>query len=903
MALTQYKQKRSKAKSPEPFGGKPTDKELKFVVQKHAASHLHYDFRLEMNGVLKSWAVPKGPSINPKTKRLAVMVEDHPYDYRLFEGVIPKGEYGGGTVMVWDEGTYEPLNDIEGKQQQQKEMLAQLKAGSLKFNLKGQKLKGEFALVKTKQMGENTWLLIKHSDGFASEEDITKQDKSALSGQTIDAIKNNNQVADIIEPNLKLQHKTLKKSQKKSGSKAPAVAISKEASTLINKAPRSKFPAQIKPMLATLIDKPFHDSAWMYEVKWDGYRAIAKIQNGHSTLLSRNGLAFDNYNVINNELNTWGMDIILDGEVVVLNKHGVSDFNALQQWNNKAAGNLVYYVFDIIWYKGKNLTKLPLNKRLQILNEVLPTTNDDVIRKSPIFEVNGIEFFHAAETTGLEGIMAKRKKSIYTSESRSKDWLKIKVQKRQEVVICGYNKKETSPRVFSALLLGVYNKKKLVYIGKVGTGFSDKLQKELVKQFEPLIITKSPFDIEPNTNKPSRFNPKPKANTTIWLKPLLVCEVNYAEITDDNVFRQASFKGMRVDKIAKEVKLELPEQIAPPKKSNRKIKEKAIKTSVTVKVNQRKLKTPTKTLLNDNDETQSLKINKHEIKFSHLNKLYWPEESISKRDMFNYYHEISSFILPYLKDRPLSLNRYPGGIHAKNFYQKDVSGKAPEWAKTIQHESDNKTTKEYLIGQNEATLMWMVNLGCIEINPWFSRANSIDNPDYCVIDLDPGKNTTFEQVIKTAQVTHDVLDSINVPSYAKTSGSTGIHIYIPLGAKYTYDQSKEFARIIAKMVEAELPTNTTTERVISKRNGKLYIDFLQNRKGATIAAPYSLRPILSATVSMPLHWDEIRKGLKMQDFTIKNAFDRLEKEGDIFKHVLGQGIDLQKVVKLLSSTA
>ncbi|PWK77152.1 bifunctional non-homologous end joining protein LigD [Mucilaginibacter oryzae] len=903
MSLDKYVEKRDFSKTEEPKAGRSKDKNhLMFVVQKHNASRLHYDFRLEMDGVLKSWAIPKGPSTDPKTKRLAVMVEDHPFDYRNFEGIIPEGEYGGGTVIVWDEGTYEPIEEIKGKKAQEKHLLKQLESGSLKIKLHGEKLEGEYALVKTHGMGENGWLLIKHKDEFASENDITKKDKSVLSGKTIEKMEKTSEKV--------WQHGHEEEIEKPGKSSAKAKALAEpveklsanvdtdeqesfDVEALIKKAPKGKVPRNIKPMKATLVDEPFDDPDWVYEIKWDGYRAIAIIDDqDNAELISRNNLPFDKYYPINKILKGWKLNAVIDGEILVLNNKGISDFGALQNWRSEADGNLVYYVFDILWYEGKNLTGLPLKQRQAILKKVLPTS-DDRVRQSEAFNANGIEFFNAAEKIGLEGIIAKKASSFYTSDLRSKEWLKIKVHRRQEVIIAGFTKNAGTSKAFSALILALYNDKgKLQYVGKVGTGFSDKLQKEMMVAFKPLITDKSPFDIEPDVDKPSRFRPQRMGAKPTWLKPELVAEVAFAEVTSDGVFRQASFKGLRTDKNAKDVILETPKPTTETvEKTEAENKNKHTKVIKPVKDTDRK------TLLNPKDETQVRKICGHELKFTHLSKVYWPEDQVTKRDMFNYYYQVAEYILPYLKDRPMSLNRFPNGIHGSSFYQKDVKGKAPDWiTKTFPYTTSDGEHKKYLVGSDESYLLWMASLGCIEMNPWFSRVQSPDNPDYCVIDLDPDKNT-FDQVIEAAREVKKVLDAIDVPSCCKTSGSTGMHIYIPLGAQYDYEQSQMFARLIVNIVHKQIPDYTSLERMIANRKGKMYLDFLQNRPGATIAGPYSLRPKPGATVSMPLHWDEVKPGLTMNDFTIFNSIDRLKETGDLFKGVLGDGIDLEKTLK------
>jgi bifunctional non-homologous end joining protein LigD len=912
MGLEKYVEKRDFTKTAEPKSGKAKDKNaLVFVIQKHDASRLHYDFRLEMDGVLKSWAVPKGPSTDPKVKRLAMMVEDHPYDYRTFEGIIPKGEYGGGTVIVWDEGTYEPLDPIKGKKAQEKHLLKQLAEGSVKVKLHGEKLQGEFALVKTHGMGDNAWLLIKHKDKFASAKDITKQDKSVVSGLTIEKVEKyavattEKATESVARKKADVKAKAVKpKTVKTKGGKPekevePSLEDEPEpeidTTKLLKAAPKSKLPRAIKPMLATLVDEPFDDPGWQYEVKWDGYRALAFIEKGEVQLVSRNNKTFeDKFYPIFNLLKELKFNAVLDGEILVLDEKGRSNFSDLQNWRSEADGELVFYVFDMLWYEGKNLMDMPLIERQAILKEILPT-DDDRLRMSKVFHSSGIDFFHAAEKMGLEGIIAKKSDSTYASGNRSKEWLKVKVSKRQEVVIAGFTKNEDTVKQFSSLLLGVFEDGALTYVGKVGTGFSDKLQKEMMTQFKPLITAESPFNTEPDVNKPSRFRPNPPKAKATWLKPELVCEVAFSEVTTDGVFRHPSFQGMRIDKNVKDVIREVPVETADVVEAVAEAD--VVEDKALVKAPKAKER---KTLLNPTDETQVRKICGHELKFTHLSKLYWPEDKVSKRDMFNYYYQVAEYILPYLKDRPMSLNRFPGGIHSKGFYQKDIKGKGPDWAKTFPYTTSDGEEKEYLVGTDEAALLWMASLGCIEMNPWFSRVQSPDNPDYCVIDLDPDKNT-FDQVIEAALEVKKVLDAIGIPGYCKTSGSTGIHIYIPLAAKYTYDQSQLFARILVNIVHDQIPEFTSLERMIANRKGKMYLDFLQNRPGATIAGPYSLRPKLGATVSMPLHWEELKPGLKMQDFNIFNAMERLKKEGDIFKGALGKGIDLEAAMKKAKS--
>jgi bifunctional non-homologous end joining protein LigD len=651
---------------------------------------------------------------------------------------------------------------------------------------------------------------------------------------------------------------------------------------------KAKFPAGFSPMLATLVDKPFDADNWMFEVKWDGYRAIAHCNNNKVSLISRNNKSFnEKFYPVTAALEKLNINAVLDGEIIISDREGVSSFGDLQNWRSEADGDLLYYVFDLLWLDGYLLFDLPLQQRREILKEVLPKSPS--IQLSQSFNAPGTTFYEVAKNMNMEGIIAKKIDSVYVPNVRTKDWLKIKIAKRNEVVIGGFTRNEGTSKKFSSLLVGVFENNKLHYTGKIGTGFTDKEQLAMMKQFKPLIRSACPFDREPDYNKPSRFRPNPPKATATWLKPELVCEVAFAEITSDGVMRHPSFEGMRVDKKAKDVKAEKAKPI-----------KKMVKESIlhTKKIITRRKPGERKTLLNPAEKQQERSINGYPLKFTNLNKIYWPKEKITKRDMLNYYYQVAPVILPYLKDRPQSLNRFPNGIEGESFYQKNVMDKVPSWINTFPYTTEG-IHKSFLVPVREADVLYMASLGCIELNPWSSRVQKPDHPDWCIIDLDPDKNP-FHQVIKTAQVTHEVLQSAGIPCYPKTSGSTGIHIYIPLGAKYLYEQSREFGRLIATIVHQQLPRFTSIERATADRKGKLYIDFLQNRPQATLAAAYSLRPKPGATVSMPLHWEEVKKGLTMKDFTIRNAVARIREQGDIFKPVLGKGINMKKAIAALS---
>lgn len=664
MALSTYKQKRSFEDTPEPEGGKPDAEQLRFVVQKHDASRLHYDFRLEIKGVLKSWAVPKGPSLNPADKRLAMEVEDHPYDYKDFEGIIPKGNYGAGTVIVWDEGTYEPLEPFKDKKSAENDLYKQWKSGSIKVLLKGKKLKGEFALVKMKGQQENAWLLIKHKDKYASEADVTTKDKSVVSKKTLEqlekaaekniseeAVKKSSKRA--VAPKKTATTKTTKSAPKKTATKLSTKSDVKDAQLedeieqLLSSAPKKPFPKSIKPMLASLVDEPFDNDDWEFELKWDGYRALTFKTKNKTEIKSRNEKSFnDKFYPVTEAMSDWDIEGVFDGEIVAVNQDGVPNFNKLQNWKKEDDGTLLYYLFDLLWYNGKSLLDLPLAERKAILSSVIPQDHP-VIKFSDSLNVAGTTLFKEVSKIGLEGIMAKRSNSRYVPGDRSKDWLKIKAQKRQEVVIGGYTLNEGSSKAFSSLLLGVFEGKKFKYVGKAGTGFKAKEQQELLKLFKPLIRKTSAFSEEPNVEKPSRFRPNPPKADVVWLRPQLVCEVHFTEITPDGVFRHPAFIALREDKKPTSVKAEHELQIEDiVEESNI---HKPSKRSTNKNVAQHKSK-------------KAVKVGGKELLFSNQDKVLWPDDGFTKGDLIEYYSEIANYILPHLKDRPMSLHRFPNGI-------------------------------------------------------------------------------------------------------------------------------------------------------------------------------------------------------------------------------------------------
>jgi bifunctional non-homologous end joining protein LigD len=624
-------------------------------------------------------------------------------------------------------------------------------------------------------------------------------------------------------------------------------------------------PKDIKPMLATLTDKPFNDQDWHFEIKWDGYRALAYTGNEGVQLRSRNNNTFNTkYPAVADALKQWPVNAILDGEIVVLNEEGRADFGALQNWNKQEGGKLVYYVFDLLWLEGMSLMDEPMIVRRDVLRKIFPVS--DLVRYSHSIEECGIDFFNTVKQSGIEGIIAKQKDALYIPGARSEDWYKIKAETRHEALICGYTKKRDSDRLISSLVLGIPKNGSLQYIGQVGTGFSGRTMQELFEKMNPLFTSECPFHTKPRLDAP-----------TMWVKPELVCEVKYTELTKEGLMRHPSFQGLRDDKTLADINIEdLPNESRGEEWE------------------------PDTLLIHQGQQTATVKVDGNTLKLTNLAKIYWPKGNIAKGDLLNYYHQIAPFMLPYMKDRPQSLNRFPNGIDGKSFYQKDMKGKVESWLKTFERYGERSGAKDFLVCTDSASLLYMANLGCIEMNPWHSRVSAPLSPDWCVIDLDPGA-ISFERVIETAQMVYQVLQSLSIPSYPKTSGSTGIHIYIPLGAKYNYEQSRQLAELIATLVHQELPSFTSLERSPEKRKTKIYIDYLQNRPIQTICAPYSVRPRPGATVSAPIHWEEVKKGLKVSQFTMNNILQRVKREGNLFTGILSNGIDLNKVLKSLAT--
>ncbi|TBW30301.1 DNA ligase D [Gramella sp. KN1008] len=796
MALDDYKRKRDFDNTPEPSAEVSDENKGRFVVQRHQARRLHYDLRLEMEGVLKSWAVPKGPSMNPKDKRLAVQTEDHPVKYLSFQGTIPKGNYGAGEMSIWDEGTF--ISAGEGE-----DLIDQFKDGNLKLEFFGKKLKGIFALVRTRREDEkNHWLLIKKEDSFSTELDYD---------------------AEVFVT--------------EAPAKRPKV--------------RKLEPGQpVKPMLATAHKNIFNKPGWLYELKWDGYRLIANIRDGKVSIYSRNGIVYNSkFPNLVKDLENISNDVILDGELVVLDKNGIPLFQELQNYDSTTKGSLRFYVFDMLYLNGHSMLELPLLERKSLIPEVLEETVLSVYCDH--VEGMGTAFYEKAVEAGMEGVIAKKADSVYTPGYRSEKWLKIKAHESQEALICGYTDSESS--AFGSLILGIYDNGNLNYVGNCGTGFSASEKRALLKKMEKFKLGKSPF--------PKAVNLKGRKPN--WIQPYLICEVIFSEWTQSGRMRHPVYKGLREDKTSPEIEKET-------------------------------------TTYKKTKNSNAIEVDGRLVNFTNLDKVYWPDSGLRKYDLIDYYIKISEYILPYLKDRPQNLHRHPNGIKKEGFYQKDNEGLLENWIATTKIYSKSAGRNiEYLLCQDEPTLLYMANLGCIEINPWNSRVQELDKPDYVVIDLDPSEKNTFDEVIEVARVTKEILDSAGIKAYCKTTGSRGIHIYLPMGALYTYDEARDFTKLICYFIRERTAGLTSMERIVKNRKAKIYLDYLQNRRGQTLAAAYCVRPKEGAPVSAPIEWNELKKGLQLSDFNITNMPARLEKKGDLFKGLLSESIDMEKAIEKL----
>ncbi len=913
--LEEYKRKRNFRVTSEPAGddaGKAAAKPPReFVIQKHAATRLHYDLRLEMDGVLKSWAVPKGPSLDPSVKRLAIHVEDHPFEYRKFEGQIPQGEYGGGDVIVWDRGTYTVDGTLSGQ--------AQLAKGDLKFTLRGEKLQGSFVLVKIRSsQKQNEWLLIKHKDELVDTNwNIEEHGESVVSGRDVDTSKRFARKATT-----RAQVGVFAKSDKSRN----RLGVAETAG-----AQKAAMPKEIAVNLARLAEKPFSNPDWVFEIKWDGVRTVAFVENGRVTLQARSGRnvtrEYPEFHELPRQVRAGSA--ILDGEIVALDPDGRSNFQKLQDRigvENPSAKLLeatptVYYAFDLLYCDGYDLRKAALRDRKKLLEEILDT--DELVRYSSHVEEKGEELFAVAREKLLEGIVAKDGRSAY-SGNRISDWLKFKLVNELDAVVGGWTAPRRTRKYFGALVVGIYNGKDLQAVGSVGTGFDEKTQRTIFETLQTLRVEKS------------LFRPVPKlAEAVEWVKPELVARVKFANWTDGDNLRAPVFLSLRNDREAKSVtfasekpgKADEGDEMGSGSEKSEK-KKSSLSKWAHMRSSLRQSPQEAEPTRRESDKSSgarddnagaeiaeqirrearqdlTLSIDGKGVHFTHLDKVYFPESGITKRDLLSYYSEMAEYILPFLEGRALVLRRYPNGITGTTFFQKEAPAGIPDWLKTAAVFSDERGGEmRYVMADDRAALLYLTNLGCIDHNPWSSRADAQDTPDYVFFDLDPTPDTPFSLVVKVAAEIYEVLKAIQMPCYLKTSGASGFHIFIPLLAKYTYEQTRTFAEVVGRVAAARLPKITTFDRAVRRRpKGTVLIDALQNARGKPLAAAYSVRAFPKAPVSTPLSAAELQEATDPSVWNIRTMPARSKKKGnlwgDFWKNRQDLAVGLRRLEKFI----
>ncbi len=887
MELEKYREKRDFQRTAEP----PPQKEvshgpLLFVIQKHHARQLHYDFRLELDDVLKSWSVPKGPSLDPEAKHLAVMVEDHPLEYASFEGTILRGEYGAGEVIVWDSGTYSPDTGgrllFSDRHAAEAEMRNGLEKGKLSFFLRGSKLKGSWTLVKM-QKSQNNWLLMKHRDDYARPgSDVLKEERSVVSGRTVADVRGN----------------TLPAHPSPTWFNPRAIPGARPAN----------FPSTVSPMLATLAEGPFSHPGWIFEPKLDGYRIIARISDGEVALFSRRGNNVTRqYAPLVPDLSRQpASELVLDGEIIAMDEKSRQCFQCLQNYLRSlhraedsyvAPLPLVYYVFDILYLDGYDLRGARLLPRKNLLHGILRTS--DRIKLIDYFEKDGKVVYEAALKSGLEGVIAKQIDSVYESGRRSPGWLKVKAMRSDDFVIGGYSVAEGGrAQTFSSLLLGYFDDKgSLIFAGHVGSGFNENTLGELRSRLDAIRIDHSPFAEVPALNAP-----------TTWVRPELVAEVKFSEWTQDGRLRIPVFLRLREDKAPEEIhRVEPVIVITPPQPTNT-----------------NKLDIILEQLQNPKDSF-SIDVEDSKIGLNHLDKILWPATAdhpgFTKRDLLTYLAKVSPYLLPHLKDRPLTLSRYPDGIHGEHFYQKHWGHPVPEFVQRVNITEEKGSTAEYLLSNNLASLLWLGQVANLELHTWFSRISAgpdmaegqdidrmLDYPDFIIFDLDPyiysGQESSgaepelnrsgFAMACEVATWLKDTLDELHFNAFVKTSGKTGIHIYVPITRRLSYKAVRSAAEIVGKYLVQKHPREVTTEWAQEKRTGKVFVDYGQNVRGKTLASIYSPRPTPDATISTPLRWEELGK-VYPTDFTLATLPDRLKETRDLWAEILSVKKDIDKL--------
>ncbi len=881
MSLNEYKRKRNFRRTPEPAGGNTKHaRGQQFVVQKHDASRLHFDFRLEHDGTLKSWAVPKGPNLDPAVKSLAVHVEDHPLEYAGFEGMIPEGEYGGGTVMVWDHGVWEPESDPEKG----------FKEGKLKFQLHGEKLRGSWALVRmggrAGDDGKN-WLLIKHRDKYArpsaKTDPLARKQRSVISGRTMEQIasdadrvwSSNSKAAATSRAKTKAKRgKTkvaVKKSRSKKNGRGSLSPITANDLTKLSGARRAKQPTEFKPQLATLASRVPDGDVWLHELKFDGYRAVAFFENGKVRLVSRNGNDWTaRFRNVADALETLPIkNAILDGEVVALDETGRTNFQQLQnQLKRGDDDSLVEYLFDVPHYEGFDLTQTPLVDRKPVLARLVHSANpknEGAFRYSDHIQGQGEAVLQNACRSQMEGIISKRADSTY-QQYRTSSWLKVKCLKQQEFVIGGYSKPEGSRVGFGALLLGYHDHGKLIYAGRVGTGFTTQSLRELAAELKKRRIDSPQFKNPPIGSE---------RRGVTWVKPELVAEVEFTEWTSDGRLRHPSFLGLREDKSPKQVVREI-------EKSTTAIERAASNGSVKGKMNTKKSAAKRKDRGSRKSKSTAVSRNSQNgvviagVQLSNPDRVLYPEKGITKQQLAEYYVQIADWFLPHVVERPLTLVRCPEGYTGECFFQKHLTGSLPDAVRGVMVPVKGKR-EEYVAVDDIAGVVALVQMGVLEIHPWPAREDQLEKPDRIVFDLDPGEGAEWKAVVNGAKEVRDRLEAVGLTSYLRTSGGKGLHVVVPLARRNTWDELKEFAKSVADTMTREAPDRYLATMSKAKRRGKVFVDYLRNQRGATAIASYSTRARAGAPVAVPLALDELSTRTKPDMYNVENLPKRLQK--------------------------
>jgi bifunctional non-homologous end joining protein LigD len=868
-SLAQYRKMRDFAKTAEPRGAPSAEKARakavdgrSYVIQKHAARRLHYDFRLELDGVLLSWAVPKGPSLDPGVKRLAVETEPHPLEYGGFEGTIPKGQYGGGTVMVWDRGSWQPAGDAR----------AAYEKGHLEFALEGEKLRGTWHLVRTARRDEEgrQWLLFKSRDEFANADGdvlLNAEPDSALTGRSLEAIAAGEKPVKITarskkqrEPVTKAPTKTSKSASLGTPERAKSASTARATKPKAARASQREvdpLPHAQEPELATLVDTAPVGDSWIHELKFDGYRVIARVEGQAVTLLTRNGKDWtERMPSLAKALAKWDLDAaLLDGELVALNERGLSDFQKLQ--NSLSEGKdaeLVYYVFDLLHHAGSDLRERPLVERKQALAELfetLPLALTSKLRLSEHVTGRGEEFFGGACQLGVEGIVSKRAASPYRA-GRGHDWVKVKCLARQEFVVVGYTDPGGSRSHLGALLLAVQRDGKLSYAGKVGTGFNAKSLRELHQKLTPLERKKPSVEAHPLRGA--------ELAAVHWVEPKLIAEVAFTGFTDEGLLRHPTFQGLRDDKHPSEVVLEEPKPVAEESDEGAAADEAGVEEASGPRVSKAGV------------DAAALAL---KYPLTNPTKVLYPEVGLTKRDLLEYYALVADRMLPHVANRPLTLLRHPNGRDKPGFFQKHPAAKVPKGLRAIAiRESEGKLP--YSVIDDAEGLFGLLQLGALEIHTWGSRAHDFEHPDLIVFDLDPDVGLGFAAVIEAAKRLRSLFEDAKLESFVKTTGGKGLHVCIPIAPEYEWDQIKDFTNKVADALTVEAPKKYVSTVSKAARRGKIFIDYLRNGRGATFIAPYSTRARENAPVAVPLEWDELTPSLKPDQFTVLNLKERLK---------------------------